>query len=445
MKIVLDTSAVIINPELLVFFLENPKSDRVDIILPLTVLKELGNFKHESSERGKHARDIFRYLKQVTNEYGQDLSKIITFDNGSTLVVELDCPITLDGLSELGDNDSRIICVAKKHEATLYTQDNAMEILANAFGIKTVSEDHKKSKHIYEGISYEENTEMSYKVGEIYDEENQGFVSVNPYDYEEDQEEYLNNQFIILKSGKQSAVARYSAETEGLHLVDSKRKLHKVSPNSVRQSCAIDLILDNDIRIAGLIGNPGTGKTYLALAGSLDLVLNDKKFKKLIIIKSAVGVGGDNEALGFLPGELSAKIEPIFSNLTGHLKTLLNDNNAKSQTTTLQLLRDKGIIDLKPVQYVRGENFSESLILIDEIQNFSLSTIKTLLTRVDYNTSKVIFTGDNEQVDNPYLNSFNNGLYSTVERLKGKSYFGIITLDKSCRGEITSDLVDLFE
>jgi PhoH-like ATPase len=444
-KIVLDTSAVIINPDLLANFLENPKADKVDIILPLTVLKELGKFKHESSERGKHARDIFRYLKQITAEYSQNLSHPIEFDNGSTLVVELECPIDLDGLSELGDNDSRIICVAKRHEAVLYTQDNAMEILANAFGIETVSEDRQKSKHIYEGITLEEDTEMSYKVIDIYNDENNGFVEVYSYEYEEDQEEYLDNQFVILKSGKTSAVTRFSAEAGGLYKIDTKRKLHKVSPNSVRQSCAVDLILDNEIRIAGLIGNPGTGKTYLALAGSLDLVLNAKKYKKLIIVKSAVGVGGDNEALGFLPGELNAKIEPIFSNLTGHLKTLLNDNNAKGQTTTLQLLRDKGIIDLKPVQYIRGENFSESLILIDEIQNFSLSTIKTLLTRVDYNTSKVIFTGDNEQVDNPYLNSFNNGLYSTVERLKGKPYFGIITLDKSCRGEITSDLVELFE
>lgn len=440
MKIVPDTSTLIINPQFLSNFLEKG-DDAVEIILPLTVLKELGKFKHESSERGKQARDIFRYLKRISREMNQTLAEEIEFDNGSVLKVEIDCSLDdLDTMKDVSENDARIICVAKRYEATLYTQDTAMEIIANALGVETNSEEERRKRSdMYEGVAIEEDTPNCYLINKIY-EENKVEVL--------DDEAYLENQYVILKAGKQSAITQYRTVqgTGFLHRIDEKKAVFKVKPNDVKQKCAIDLLMDDDIRIAGLIGNPGTGKTFLSLAVSLDYILNKQQlYKKLIIVKSAVGVGGEKEALGFLPGEMSAKIEPIFMNLTGHLKTLLNDNNAKNQQYVLNTMIEKGIIELKPVQYIRGENFSECIVLIDELQNFPLSTVKTLLTRVNYNTSKVIFTGDNEQVDSPYLNSYNNGLYNTVEKLKGKNYFGLVTLDKSCRGEITEDIVELFE
>lgn len=439
MKIVPDTSTLIINPQFLSNFLEKGKED-VQIILPLTVLKELGKFKHESSERGKQARDIFRYLKKISKEMGQTLAETIEFDNRSTLSVEIDCSLDLDTVRDVSENDARIICVAKKHEAILYTQDTAMEIIANALGVETNSEeDKKRKKDMYEGVSVEEESPSTFLIQEIHSNKKAEVI---------DEDEYIENQYVILKSGQSSVITQYRSNDSGigfLHKISDNKKVFKVTPNDVKQKCAIDLLMDNDIRIAALIGNPGTGKTYLGLAASLDHVLNNNQlYKKLIIIKSAVGVGGEKEALGFLPGEMSAKIEPIFSNLTSHLKTLLSDNNAKGQSYVLSTLIEKGTIELKPVQYIRGENFSESIILIDEIQNFPTQTVKTLLTRVNYNTSKVILTGDNEQVDSPYLNSYNNGLYTTVEKLKGKHYFGVVTLDRSCRGEITEDITELF-
>jgi PhoH-like ATPase len=440
LKIVPDTSTLIINSQFLFNFLEKGKK-AVEIILPLTVLKELGKFKHESSERGKQARDIFRYLKKISKEMGQTLAEDIHFDNGSILSVEIDCKLSLDTVGDVSENDARIICVAKKHNAVLYTQDTAMEIIANALSVETNSEeDRKKRNDMYEGVTVEEDTESCFLIDKIYKEDKAEVLN---------EEKYIENQYVILKSGQQSIITQYRTDEDSfgyLHKISEKRSIFKVKPNDVKQKCALDLLTDDDIRIAGLIGNPGTGKTYLSLAAALDYVLNKGTlYKKLIIIKSAVGVGGEKEALGFLPGEMSAKIEPIFMNLTGHLKTFLNDNNAKNQQYVLNTYIEKGVIELKPVQYIRGENFSECIVLIDELQNFPLSTVKTLLTRVNYNTSKVIFTGDNEQVDSPYLNSFNNGLYNTVEKLKGKNYFGLITLDKSCRGEITEDIVELFE
>jgi PhoH-like ATPase len=436
-KIVPDTSALIVNPQFLANFLEKGK-EAVKIILPLTVLKELGKFKAESSERGKHARDIFRYLKKLSTDMEQTLANTLHFDNGSTLQVELNCELDMKEVYDVSDNDARIICVAKRHKAVLHTQDTAMEIIANALDVETDSASQKKRNDMYTGIIEEVDTANTFLINEIHQSGRAEAV----------EEGYVNNQFVILKTGQLSVVSRYIPDNGGvgyLHKIDD-RKMFKVTPTSTRQKCALDLLRDNDLRITGLIGNPGTGKTYVALAACLDYILNERKlYKKLIIIKSAVGVGGEKEALGFLPGEMKSKIEPIFSNLTGHIKSLLQDNNARGQSFLLDTLIEQGLIELKPVQYIRGENFSDSLILIDEIQNFPTATVKTLLTRVNYNTSRVIFTGDNEQVDSPYLNSYNNGLYNTVEKLKGKPYFGVITLDRSCRGEITEDIAELFE
>lgn len=435
-RIVPDTSVLITNPRFLQEYLENQSNN--EIILPFTVLKELSNFKHETSERGKHSRDNIRFLKELAAKYNTKLCDTI-HTKGSVFKIELNCEIDLGLDVGLSDNDSRIISVAKKHNAVLFTQDNAMSIIAESFGVEVQTEGFNQAKEIYEGIRELNGFQYMSVINDIYSD---GFS--------EDITELAPtiNEYLVLKSGQSSVITRTERTHEGdlkLVRVDTIKSVNKVKPRGVRQSCALDLLSDPEIRIAGLIGQPGGGKTFLSLAVALDLVLNQKAFEKLIIVKSAVGVGGAKEELGFLPGELDDKTAPIFHNLSSHIKTLIGDKNAKNQQFGLPQLKEKGLIEFKPVQYVRGENFANSLILIDELQNFPQSTVKTLLTRVDYNTSKVIFTGDNEQVDSPYLNSFHNGLYLTVEKLKGKPYFGLITLDKSHRGDIAEDIVKLFE
>jgi len=219
-----------------------------------------------------------------------------------------------------------------------------------------------------------------------------------------------------------------------------------ILPRNVQQTMALDLLLDDSIKLVSLIGNAGTGKTLLAIAAGMTKVLNEQVYQKLLCARPIMPLGRD---IGYLPGDkdqkLTAWMQPIFDNMAYLLSNrLTSDAEHKAHTASLssveqriQQLVESGQVVLEPLTYIRGRSIPHQFMIVDESQNLTPHEVKTIASRVGEGT-KLVLTGDATQIDNPYLDSSSNGLSYLVERLKGKSIVGHVTLTKSERSELAS-------
>jgi PhoH-like ATPase len=225
-----------------------------------------------------------------------------------------------------------------------------------------------------------------------------------------------------------------------------KGAIFGVAPRNLQQTMALDLLMDDSVQLVSLIGSAGTGKTLLALAAGMAKVLNEQVYTKLLCARPIMPLGRD---IGYLPGDkdekLTAWMQPIFDNMTYLLGNRLSgsDNEHKTHTTPssveqrIKQLMDSGQVVLEPLTYIRGRSIPHQFMIVDESQNLTPHEVKTIASRVGDGT-KLILTGDATQIDNPYLDAGSNGLSFLVERLKGKSLIGHITLAKSERSALAS-------
>ncbi len=216
-------------------------------------------------------------------------------------------------------------------------------------------------------------------------------------------------------------------------------------PRNLQQTMALDLLMDDSVKLVSLIGAAGTGKTLLAIAAGLSKTLNEQVYQKLLAARPIMPLGRD---IGYLPGgkdeKLTAWMQPIFDNVAYLLSNRLASENGHPSHTTLssveqriQQLVESGQMVLEPLTYIRGRSIPHQFMIVDEAQNLTPHEVKTIASRVGEGT-KLVLTGDATQIDNPYLDSSSNGLSYLVERLKGKGLVGHITLAKSERSELAS-------
>ena len=192
---------------------------------------------------------------------------------------------------------------------------------------------------------------------------------------------------------------------------------------------ALDLLKDNDVNIVTLIGKAGCGKTLLAIAAGLHQVMEEQIYKRLVISRPIEPMGRD---IGYLPGTLEEKMAPWVAPIQDNLRFLMANDREN-----LQMYMDRGIIEVEALTYIRGRSISDAYIIIDEAQNLTAHELKTILTRVGENT-KIILTGDIEQIDNVYLDETSNGLTHAVEKFKDYQISGHITLRKGERSKIAT-------
>jgi PhoH-like ATPase len=220
-------------------------------------------------------------------------------------------------------------------------------------------------------------------------------------------------------------------------------------PRNLQQTLALDLLLDDSVKLVSLIGSAGTGKTLLALAAGLSKTLNDEAYQKMLCARPIMPMGRD---IGYLPGDkdqkLSAWMQPIFDNISYLLSNRLAPEGGSQQhggqhaslstvEQRISQLMASGQLVLEPLTYIRGRSIPHQFMIVDEAQNLTPHEVKTIASRVGDGT-KLVLTGDATQIDNPYLDSSSNGLSYLVERLKGKAIVGHITLEKSERSELAS-------
>jgi len=430
---VLDTNVLLHNSEAISSF-----SDNV-VVLPMTVIEELDKFKKNNDELGRNARQVIRCLDRLRKK--GNLGQGVPMENGGTLKITVEKE-SMDGIGmDLSVPDNRIIATAynlqKKGKRVVFvSKDINVRLKADALGIKV--QDFEKEKTDFDTLytGYRELVVPSTNIDAMYSQEE---ITLN------DDITLLNNECVLLVdegNPKHTGMGRAVGQNRVHPLQPHHETAWKVSPRSKEQRMALELLMDPAVALVTLVGQAGTGKTLLALAAGMAATLQDETYEKMLVSRPVIPLGRD---IGYLPGSKDEKMklwmQPIFDNLS-YLLGLPNNGDHEETTPQLinRLIKDEKI-ELEALTYIRGRSISRQYVIIDEAQNLTPHEVKTIISRAGEGT-KIVMTGDPEQIDNPYLDASSNGLSYTVERLKGRELCGHITLSKSERSRLSALAAD---
>jgi PhoH-like ATPase len=422
---VLDTNVLLHNPGSMFAFGDN------HVVIPIYVIDEIDNFKKDLSDLGRNARQVARQLDAL-RENGC-LSQPVVTGEGGTLSVALGHRSPLNTPGESRKMDNLILEVAlevrdKNPDAmtTLVTKDVNMRVRGDALGLVTTDYDEQNVsiEELYSG-----NAELEISGAMIDEFYSEGSVHI--------EEELSPNQYLLLRNQDnpgQTALARYDSEQGSAVPVRKLREgVWGIRPRNKEQHYALDLLLNDDIKLITLVGKAGTGKTLLALAAGLHKCLEDQTFHKLLVSRPIFPLGRD---IGFLPGDINEKLNPWMQPIYDNIELLLGINQGdKKEGRSYAELFEMGYINIEPLTYIRGRSLPSVYMIVDEAQNLTPHEVKTIVTRAGEGT-KIVLTGDPYQIDNPYIDASNNGLTTLVEKFRKEGIAGHITLEKGERSKL---------
>lgn len=450
---VIDTNVLLSDPESVFSFQDN------DLVIPMVMLEELDEQKTRQDEIGKNARKINRTLDEL-RKLGS-LKAGVRLPTGGVLQVRAISPNYREALpfeiqNNLSKVDNQLIALALEittecqvnnaKTCILVSRDINVRVKCDAVGVR--SEDYlkvrvkpEKEDELYTGV--ETLHVSSQTIDEFYDGR-PVYVSTSNLD------SLHSNQFLILRDEldeSKSALARFESYDKQLRKLNDLNDAFGLVPRNKEQKFALDLLYDPDIKLVTLLGPAGCGKSLLAVAAGVDQTRgNRRKYDKLIISRPVQPLGKD---IGFLPGTLEEKMEPWIVPLKDSLNFLFGskkNRNASGEKSGRRSVKDdeylsieieKGHIEIEALTYIRGRSIPNAFILIDEVQNISLHELKTIVTRVGEGT-KLILTGDVEQIDNLHVDTYSNGLSCAVEKFKDHSIAGHVTLYKGERSALAT-------
>jgi PhoH-like ATPase len=434
---VLDTNVLIHNPLAIYSFTDN------NVIIPITVIEELDRLKSYSDKNGMHARRVLREIDACIKKGA--LNKGAKINGGGTLKIYLTSKETIIPNMDLSLNDNKIIAVAyelqKKGESVFFiSKDLNARIKAEALGIK--ARDYEKELVEYASLyrGWKEVQINDDLIGELYKKNEIELKGQTLYE----------NEYVLIKSiqgNNASALTKYDSAKKKVILLRDDFRAMGIQALNMEQKFAFDLLLNDSINLVTLVGQAGTGKTLIAIAAGLAKTIGDNPvYEKLLVARPVIPLGKD---IGYLPGSKNEKLsfwmQPIFDNLDFILKV---SNFAQSKYDgpgnihdTVDFLIKSNILEIEGLTYIRGRSIPNQYLIVDEAQNLTPHEIKTIISRAGENT-KIVLTGDPEQIDNPYLDANSNGLSYIVERLKDKKIVGHIFLSKSERSELASLAVE---
>jgi len=446
---VLDTNVLLHNANSIFKFAEH------EVVIPLAVIEELDTFKKNNDERGRNARQVTRALDRLRAQ-GALFEGVVWNDQGGAIRVAR-CNGSRDFALDLDKADNRILAVAQElHQSgkrtVFISKDINARVKSDALGIPAEDFEHDHIAADFLHAGYIVMKVPGEIIDELYDErqlriERLAEFPAHTPDYAHTVAvEPVANQFILLideLDEHHTGLARILADTGSAIPVTGPRKpVYGVMGRNVQQTMALELLLDDDVKIVTLTGPAGTGKTLLAIASGLHKTIKEERYDKLLTARPIMPLGRD---IGYLPGDKDEKLamwmQPIFDNISYLLSTRGShvDERPESRTAEQRLdqLMATGRVVLEPLTYIRGRSIPHQFMIVDEAQNLSPHEIKTIVSRVGDGT-KIVLCGDILQIDNPYLDAQSNGLAHAIERFKGQRIAGHVTLTKTERSSLAS-------
>lgn len=452
---IIDTNVILYSPNCIETFADN------NIILPSVVLEEVDSFKKNVDLNGYNARSFIRIVEQYREERG-DLLKGIKLESGGKFFIRFPDESTrmhIPAGFDNGKNDNIILATAlqvkkeSKRQTVIVSKDVNLRIKANAMGLEAEDYYHEKATSFIE-----QHNDILFVPDEYIDtlyHEKELPVPSGVYRPDEEGFKPRVNEYFILKgqlNNQKSALVRYAGngtdDTGIFRLLHQNEPVLGITPANRKQIYLMDSLLDPDIDIVFAIGIAGTGKTLLALCAGLHSVLNDR-YKRLVVTRSPIPMGRD---IGYLPGGITEKLDPwlkpIYDNMEfiihmmdkGKIETK-DEYLSKSQMhdATIDYLKSSKMLEIEALTYIRGRTLMDTFLVIDEAQNLSPHEMKTIITRAGIN-SKLVFTGDLKQIDNPYLNERDNGLVNASEKFTYARFkhASTIYLDKGERSRLAT-------
>ena len=433
---VLDTNVILHDHTCIYQFRDN------DIIVPITVLEELDKFKKGNDPINFQAREFVRLLAGIVGDKLFNGGVALGEKRGK-LIITTGKPFSEKLKTSFREDipDHRILSIAEwvthenpDRETILVSKDINLRMKAKSLGI--LSEDYKNDKikdpQVFEKSIIAIENYPDKLIDSLY---NSGAL---PFEESEFKETPIANEYFILKGNKSSVLSRYYKSSNQIRRV-GKATAYGIKPRNAEQTFSLNALLDPDIKLVSLTGKAGTGKTLLALAAALE---QHKLYEQILLARPIVALS--NKDLGYLPGDATEKIspymQPLFDNLTV-IRHAFNPRSTEYQKIE-ELLNEKRLI-ITPLAYIRGRSLSNSFFIVDEAQNLTPHEIKTIITRAGEGT-KMIFTGDIQQIDSPYLDMKSNGLAHMTDKMRRQELFAHINLvkgERSFLSELASDLL----
>jgi PhoH-like ATPase len=436
---VLDTNVLLHDPNAMLRFDDN------DVILPIAIIEELDRFKKQPEMIGRNARKVSRMLDELRLK--GHLTHGVMLEHGGMLRVGLcdrdtlrELPTELEG--DKADNEILAVALELKTasdcDVVLVSKDTNLRIKADALGLDV--EDYETDKidiaELYSGT-----TEL-YVPGNVVDDVFKSGESALAGDF------YPNQAVMLIDEMNPGHTALAMMDALG----KTARPLAKlpyggvsrITPRNREQKFALELLLRDDVPLVTLVGKAGTGKTLLAIAAGLQKVADERKYSRLLISRPVIPMGKD---IGYLPGDINEKLtpwmQPLYDNFDLIFGTQDNrDNKSAAWRKGHEELIEHGLLQIEPLTYIRGRTLPNQFLIVDEAQNLTPHEVKTIITRAGEGT-KIVLTGDPDQIDNPYVDAASNGLTYVVERFKGEGLSGHITFVKGERSNLAERATQL--
>ncbi|HEU5071260.1 MAG TPA: PhoH family protein [Verrucomicrobiae bacterium] len=432
---ILDTNVLLHDPHSLLNFEEN------SVLIPIEVIEEIDRFKRESSELGQNARSVSRSLDEL-RQHGA-LSDGVPLPNGGRLKIVYEHKHNGNGNGNGNGEDApkfsndsvdnRILTLAygikkksPKVPTILVSKDINLRIKADAIGLK--AEDYETDR-VYIKDLYTGMREIPMHPDKLANFRANGELEADGG------KQYYPNEYCTLvdeTNPKRTVLSRVDdSGARFIPILDCRDGVWGIKPRNREQHFAFDALLDDRIKLVTLMGKAGTGKTLMAMAAGLKRTVLDREFRRLVVARPTIAMGKE---LGFLPGSLDEKLAPWMQPIHDALEMLSDLNMGHDHRRSSDLMRS-GTIVVEALSYIRGRSIANQFMIIDEAQNLTPLEVKTIVTRVG-NGTKLVFTGDPYQIDNPYVDSSSNGFNYIVSKFRDQSLAAHIELQKGERSEL---------
>ncbi|MCK4500221.1 PhoH family protein [Candidatus Babeliales bacterium] len=434
---VLDTNVILHDPRSIYKFGEH------NVFIPIYVLEEVDNFKSRMDEVGRNAREFCRQLDKLrkVGSLHSEVGVEVNDSGGMLCVYFLEDETPPVGTADRILMDTLIIMVAEDirdlmdGETVLVTKDANMRIRADSLGMRV--EDYQATK-VLSSEAYKGHSEIYMTGKQISRMFKAGYVDLD------NEEELSPNEYLVIRNSDdpdKTVLGKYDAQNKRvlpLNKEFQKRGVMGVKPRNVGQQFALDALMDPEIKLVTLLGLAGSGKTIMACAAGIAQVKQQSIYERVLVARPIMPMGKD---IGFLPGPMEDKLAPYMQPIEDNISVIMGKQH-QSGKSNFEVLKEKGTLEIEALTFIRGRSLPNNFMIIDEAQNLTLLEVKTILTRVGEGT-KIVLTGDPDQIDSPHLDSESNGLSYVIKKFKDQSIAASITLTEGERSELATLAADI--